>query len=56
MFNRMTVLGMLLVAMLSAACERKGPFEEAGENLDDATEEVADAVEDACEDLTDEDC
>jgi predicted small lipoprotein YifL len=29
-----------------AACEEQGPFEEAGENVDDAIEDAQDAVED----------
>lgn len=50
---KMTLIGMILVAAIAAGCERQGPFEEAGEKLDEATEEVGNAAEDACEDLKD---
>lgn len=29
------------------ACDRQGPFEEAGESLDDAADDVGDAADDA---------
>lgn len=39
---------LFIVAVLGlAACEQQGPAEEAGENLDEAVEETADAIEDA---------
>lgn len=34
-------------ALLLAACEQDGPMEEAGENLDEAVEDVQDAADDA---------
>jgi PBP1b-binding outer membrane lipoprotein LpoB len=43
----------LAAALALAACEEQGPFEEAGEKIDDATEDVGNAVEDACEDVKD---
>ena len=45
-----SLLTLILAAMISTACERQGPFEEAGENLDEAVEDVQNSVEDACED------
>lgn len=30
-----------------AACQEQGPMEEAGENIDEAAEEVADEIDDA---------
>lgn len=39
---------LFIVAVLGlAACEQQGPAEEAGENIDEAFEETADAFEDA---------
>lgn len=39
---------LFIVAVLGlAACEQQGPAEEAGENLDEAMEEVADEIDDA---------
>lgn len=38
---------LFIVAVLGlAACEQQGPAEEAGENIDEAAEETADAIED----------
>lgn len=63
---------VLLLAALSLSfvgCEQKGPAERAGENIDEAVEELRDSgkdlgnkIEDACEDIKegmgakDEDC
>lgn len=41
---------LLLTAMLTAGCERQGPAERAGEEIDETVEDVANAAEDACED------
>lgn len=39
---------LFIVAVLGlAACEQQGPAEEAGENLDEAVEEVGDEIDDA---------
>ncbi|MEX0738254.1 MAG: hypothetical protein WD071_02825 [Pseudohongiella sp.] len=39
---------LFIVAVLGlAACEQQGPAEEAGENIDEAAEEAADAINDA---------
>lgn len=39
---------LFIVAVLGlAACEQQGPAEEAGENLDEAMEEVGDEFDDA---------
>lgn len=40
------VLAVLIVIGL-AACEKKGPAEEAGEKIDNATEKMGDKIEDA---------
>ncbi len=42
------VLAVVTFALASTACvEKKGPMEEAGENLDEAAENVTDSVKDA---------
>ena len=51
--TRMMALAALLASLSLAACEQKGPFEEAGEKLDNAAEDAGNAVEDACEDAKD---
>ena len=48
----LTLLAAVLLAL--GACEQQGPFEEAGENIDQAAEDAGNAVEDACEDVKDE--
>jgi predicted small lipoprotein YifL len=49
---RFLLLAMLLALPL-AACEKKGPMEKAGEQIDEAVEDAGNAVEDACEDAMD---
>jgi hypothetical protein len=44
------LLTLLLSAFLTVACERQGPAERVGEQIDEAAEDVGNAVEDACED------
>lgn len=63
MKSRTVILSSIFVSMFAlAACEQKGPAEELGENIDEASEDVGNAVEDACEnvkdavDAKDEDC
>lgn len=44
------IASALLVSALMIplyACEREGPLEEAGEEIDDAVEDAGDAIEDA---------
>ena len=41
----------LFAAFFAYACEKKGPAEEAGEKIDDAVSETADAMEEAGENL-----
>ena len=42
------LVGMVAASVLGmAGCESQGPFEEAGEELDEAVEEVQDEVDDA---------
>jgi hypothetical protein len=46
MNNAYTVIGLLCAALLFglAACEREGPMEKAGRNVDQAAKDVRDAV------------
>jgi len=39
-------LGLGLSVTALTGCEEKGPFEKAGENMDEAAEEVADEIDD----------
>lgn len=57
----LSLLGLGTLALQS--CEREGPAERAGEQLDDAARDAGDAardlgnrIEDACEDATDANC
>lgn len=51
LFKLMTL--SLVMALFLSACEEKGPFEEAGENIDEAAQDAGNAIEDACEDAKD---
>jgi hypothetical protein len=52
MLRRAPALALILFAAIFAyACEKKGPAEEAGEKIDDAMSDTADAMEEAGEDL-----
>lgn len=43
-----TIPMLFLISMMGlTACEEQGPAEELGENIDEATEETADAIRDA---------
>ena len=54
MKNRTNLLTCLFISMFAlAACEQKGPAEELGENIDEATKDVGNAIEDACENVKD---
>lgn len=44
----------LFLALGLAACEREGPAERAGENIDEAAEDAGEAVDDAMEEAEDE--
>lgn len=46
----------LIAAMILAlgGCEEQGPFEEAGEKIDESIENTENAIEDACEKLKEE--
>jgi hypothetical protein len=39
----------LLLAGGLAACDKKGPMEQAGENIDNAATDAGNAIEDSCE-------
>lgn len=39
----------LALALSVAACEEQGPFESAGEKIDEAADDAKDALDDACE-------
>ncbi len=41
------VCAALLLTLTFNACEKKGPMEKAGENIDEAAENVSDDVKDA---------
>ncbi len=46
------VLATFLLALPLAGCDRnQGPFEEAGEKMDEAATDFGNSVEDACEDM-----
>lgn len=52
MMRRAPALALILFAAIFAyACAEKGPAEKAGEKIDDAVSETADAVEEAGEDI-----
>lgn len=54
MNSKTLILSSILVSMFAlTACEQKGPAEELGENIDEATEDIGNAVEDACENVKD---
>jgi hypothetical protein len=44
------LLSIVLTVFMAVACERQGPAERAGEKIDEAATDVANAAEDACED------
>jgi predicted small lipoprotein YifL len=46
--NKLGLTALLLATVLGlAACQEKGPAEEAGENIDNALESMGDNIEDA---------
>jgi predicted small secreted protein len=51
--TKLLFLAALLSSLSLAACEQQGPFEEAGERIDEASEDAGNAIEDACEDAKD---
>lgn len=54
MKNLSTLAALLMSAFLFAACENDGPFENAGEEIDEAADEVGDSLEDAGDEIEDE--
>jgi predicted small lipoprotein YifL len=42
--STLLVAALLSATMMTAACERKGPGEKAGEKIDKATDKVADTI------------
>lgn len=46
-------LAILLSALL-IGCDREGPAEEFGENIDETAEDIGNEIEDACEEAKDE--
>ena len=46
---RILLVGLLAMVAL-AACEKQGPAERLGEQVDEMAEDAANAAEDACED------
>lgn len=53
MNKHLTVVAVILMALGLGACEREGPAERAGERVDEATQNAADAVEDAGDKIED---
>jgi hypothetical protein len=51
---RMRMLAAMLLLLPLWACARQGPFERAGEDVDDAVEDVRENVEDAIDDARDD--
>jgi hypothetical protein len=49
----LTLYALILSALLAVGCERDGPVENAGEEVDDAISDTGNAIEDACEDVKD---
>jgi len=50
------IIGALVLALIAFAVfgeSNKGPFEEAGETLDDAADDIGDSLEDAADDIDD---
>lgn len=48
------LLGLGIATAPLAACESDGPFEDAGEEVDDAIDEAGEALEDAGDEIQDE--
>jgi hypothetical protein len=49
----MKILAAMLLVLPLYACETQGPFEQAGENVDESVEDVRDIVEDVREGVED---
>lgn len=49
----MKMLAAMLLVLPLYACETQGPFERAGEDIDESVEDVRDVVEDVREDVED---
>lgn len=47
----MKMLAVMLLVLPLYACETQGPFERAGEDVDESVEDVRDVVEDVVEDV-----
>lgn len=52
--NRLTLRALLLTTLIGlTACQEKGPAEKAGEQIDNAVEEMGDKIEDATDNAGD---
>jgi hypothetical protein len=52
--KKFAILGLLAFPLaVAVGCENEGPFERAGENVDDAADDVGDDLEDAGEEVDD---
>ncbi len=52
--SKLTLTTLLLTALIGlTACQEKGPAERAGENIDNATEDMGDKIEDATDNAGD---
>jgi len=52
-FKKTLLVFTLLLVVTAIGCKEKGPFEKAGEKVDNAADNVADAADEATEDLDD---
>jgi hypothetical protein len=52
-FRIFTLSLMLMTALLVGACEKEGPAEQAGKNIDEAAEKTGDKLEDAADQVED---
>lgn len=53
MRTSLSLAALLAAGFLATACDNDGPMEEAGENIDNAGEEMGDAMNDAADDVED---
>ena len=53
MRNALSIAALVLTGILAAGCSNDGPFEEAGEEIDDAVNDVEESVEDAADEVED---
>ena len=47
------VLAVIVISLFPLGCREKGPFEKAGERVDEAVDDTGDAIEDAGDEVED---